>query len=206
MLAAEQRQMESAEFRALVEKWPAERISALVERCSVPKRRVAALLSVGATALNRLCEGRYTPSPALCRRMEHLEQMAERGELHGEYVSDKSEVQRKMTLFRQWFLDKPPTVDFPLVTVAIKIRWSRYRHHEVTLPIESLPKLRLTRWAGIVEVVRAVTSTVRELARANSRLLWTNVDAEFWQRYAHDALPKIVEERSQKIGEKKHGV
>jgi hypothetical protein len=136
--------------------------------------------------------------------MEQLEQMADRGELHGEYVADKTELQRKMTLFRQWFMDKPPAVDFPLVTVAIRVKWSRSKYHEVLLPVESLPALRLTKWGGITQVVKAVTMAVRELARANSRLLWKNVDEEFWHKYSTETLPAIVEERSRKIGEKKN--
>lgn len=204
MTKAERLQSQSEEFKAIVEKWPAERISSMVQRCSLPKRRVAALLSVGVSALTALCEGRYTPSPALCRRMEHVEEMAVRGELHGEYVSDKTSVQRRLTLFRAWFMEKPPEVAFPLVTVAIKIKWGRSPKCEFTLPCECLPSLRLTKWGGIVQVVKVVTSAVRELARANSRLLWRDVDEQFWRKYATDTLPEIVEQKASK--KENHGV
>lgn len=206
MTATEQRRSGSVEFREIVKQWPIERIQALEARCALPKTRIAALLSVGVSAFGSLCSGRYTPSPALCRRMEQLEQMADLGELHGEYVPEKSDLQRRLTLFRAWFFEKPPTADFPLVTVAIKIRWSKCKYNEVTLPIESLPALRLTRWNGLVEVVKAVSAAVRGLARGNARLMWKSVDAEFWNRYATETLPAIVEARARKIGEKRNGV
>lgn len=201
MLASEQRKMQSEEFKALVQEWPVERISALVERCAFPKARVCALLSIGQSAFASLCAGRFTPGPALCRRMDQLEQMADRGELHGTYVPDTADLQRKITLFRAWFFEKTPTVEFPLVTVAIRVKWSRSKYHEVVLPIESLPALRLTKWEGLVQVVRAVTVAVRSLAKGNARLLWKDIDSTFWHHYARETLPAIVEERA-KAGER----
>jgi hypothetical protein len=77
----------------------------------------------------------------------------------------------------------------------------------VLLPVEGLPSLRLTRWAGLVQVVKAVTMAVRELARANSRLLWKDVDEQFWRAYAMDTLPGIVEERARVIeSRRKHAI
>jgi hypothetical protein len=207
MTASEQRKSESGSFQTIVAEWPAERIAALETRCRLPKSRIAALLSIGVSALTSIGNGKFTPSPALCRRMDQLEQMADRGELHGEYVADKTSLQRRLTIFRAWFFEKPPTADFPLVTVAVRIKWGKSRYHEVLLPVEGLPSLRLTRWAGLVQVVKAVTMAVRELARANSRLLWKDVDEQFWRAYAMDTLPGIVEERARVIeSRRKHAI
>jgi hypothetical protein len=189
----------NSEFQKIVDSWPADRIAELENRCSVPRTRVAALLGIGQTVLSQLVKGRYTPSAVLCRRMEELERMAERGEIHGQYVPDKADLQRRLALFRQWFMDKPPTKDFPLVTVSVKFQWGASFYSSVTLPIEHLPQLRLTKWSGLVEIVRTLTVALRTLARANSRLMWKEQDAAFWRAYATDSLPKIVESRAQSI-------
>lgn len=196
MLASEKAKMFSNEFREIVAEWPSERIAGLEEKVKLPRSRVVALLGIGMSAFGSLCKGAFTPGPALCRRMAQLEDMAERGELHATYIPDKTDMQRRMCLFRAWFFEQPPRKDFPLVTVAIKVRWSKSRYHEVTIPVEHLPALRLTRWEGLLQVVKAVTMAVRGLARGNARLLWKEIDNEYWTRYARETLPGIVEERA----------
>lgn len=189
-------QRASLESQELVRAWSSERIAKLQDLCSVPRSRLAALLGIGISALSALAAGRYTPSPALCRRFEQLQQMAERGELHGEYVPAKAEMQRRMTLFRAWWFARDPTAEFPLISIAVKVRWGRERRNELVIPVETLPQLRLTKWDGLVQVIRAVTTAVRSVARVGAKALWKDADAEFWQRYARDTVPAIVNERA----------
>src|SRR5574340_343202 len=146
----ERRKERSEESQELVKAWPAERIAGLEKRCNVPRKRVAALLGIGMAVLKKLSEGTYTPSPTLCARMEQLEQMADRGELHGEWTPKDGQLQRRLALFRAWFMAKPPEKDFPLITVAVKFQWGKSFYSSITVPIEYLPQLRLTDRKSVV--------------------------------------------------------
>jgi len=196
MLAAEEAQKWSKAFQAIVAEWPIERIAGLENRCKLPRSRIVALLGVGMSAYSSLCAGRYTPSPALCRRMAQLEEMADRGELHGSYVPAKAEMQRRMCLFRAWWFARDPTKDFPLVEVVIRVKWGRDRRHEIIVPVDTLPQLRLTKWEGLTQVIRAVVMALRGVARVTAREQWKAADASFWERYARDTLPQIVMDRA----------
>src|SRR5580658_9781870 len=75
MMGAEARQQTSEEFKAIVAEWPMERFAGLEKKWGKPKSRVVALLGIGITAFDGLCLGKFTPGPALCRRMAQLEEM-----------------------------------------------------------------------------------------------------------------------------------
>lgn len=186
------------EFQAIVSEWPVERIRALKDKCAVPVPRLVALLGIGRQPYDKLCRGDYTPSAGLCRRMQAIEQMAESGQLHPAYVPKSGEMQRRMALFRAWFMARPPTAEFPLLTVRLEIRWGRSVWQKLALPVESLPALRIKEWRGLADAIQAVTVAVRKLAKGNMRGLWKEMEEEYWRRYATDTLPAIVQ-RSAKI-------
>ena len=101
-----------------------------------------------------------------------------------------------MTLFRAWWLRKPPTVDLPLVTCHLQVRWGRNVCQMVTIPIKHVPQLRLKEWTGLVGVIRTVTVALRKLAQGNARILWRQAEADYWYAYSRDTLPAIVTERA----------
>ena len=193
MLAGEYRQRGSRENRDLVAAWPPERIAKLVQP-SFSMRRIVAFLAINPRTFQRLCTGEYRPSSAFCRRMEWLEQEIANGTLPGDFPKDR-EARRRYLLFRAWWFSQPPREDFPEVTVAIRIKWSKSKRHEFTIPVEMLPRLRLHKWEGLADVVRVVTKACRGLARYYGRLLWTVGEQEYWRRFAKNTLPEIVEQR-----------
>jgi hypothetical protein len=196
MLPEEQKEQYSEEFRKVVDEWPEKRIAALQSTLNLPAKRISAMLGIGISTLRRLGLGMYTPSPALCNRMQTLEDMAASGNLHQEYTPKKREMQRRMTLFRAWWFSKKPSVEMPMITAHIQVRWGASPNQSLSIPLEYLPALRLTKWEGLVEVIRAVATSLRRVARDNSRVLFKPMEAEFWARYANDTLPKIVVERA----------
>jgi hypothetical protein len=182
--------------QGLVDSWPPERIAALREKTKLPVKRIIALLGISQPGFSRLSLGDFTPSPSLCRRMQQLEEMAERGELHGEYTPSTAEMRRRMALFRAWWLSRPPTVDLPLISCHLSVQWGQGVHHRITIPVKHIPQLRLKEWKGLVPVVKAVTVALRKVAMGNSRLLWKQAESEYWFLYARDKLPAIVTERA----------
>lgn len=181
---------------ALVAQWPPERIAGLREKTQLPVTRIIALLGISQPGFSRLSLGDFSPSPALCRRMQGLEDLAARGELHAQIVPKTAEFQRRMALFRAWFLAKPATVDFPIVECRMTVQWGRGSHERIVLPIEHMPALRLKNLSALTEVVKAVTIALRRMALGNAKSLWKDIDAAFWQAYSRDTLPKIVLERA----------
>ena len=184
------------DLQGLVDSWPPERIAGLREKTKLPVKRIIALLGISQPGFSRLSLGDFTPSPALCRRMQQLEEMAERGELHNEYIPSTAEMRRRMALFRAWWLSRPPTVDLPLISCHLSVQWGQGVHHRITIPVKHIPQLRLKEWTGLVPVVKAVTVALRKMALGNARILWKQVEADFWYRYSRDTLPSIVTERA----------
>lgn len=187
---------QDVDFRAIVDLFPIERIKGLREKTKLPVARIVALLGISQPAYSKMCSGDFTPSPNLCRRMQELEDMAARGELHSQHVPTSREMQRRMALFRSWFLSKDPSVDLPLITCHLQVQWGKAAYQKITIPIKYVPQLRLKDWTGLVGVIRAVTVALRKLAQGNARILWRQAEAEFWSAYARDTLPKIVTERA----------
>jgi hypothetical protein len=168
----------------------------LREKTKLPVKRIIALLGISQPGFSRLSLGDFTPSPSLCRRMQQLEEMAERGELHGEYTPSTAEMRRRMALFRAWWLSRPPTVDLPLISCHLSVQWGQGVHHRITIPVKHIPQLRLKEWTGLVPVVKAVTTVLRKMAVGNARLLWKQAESEYWYAYARNTLPAIVTERA----------
>ena len=46
-------------------------------------------------------------------------------------------------------------------------------------------------------MVKTVTVAIRKLAQSNGRLFWSQIETDWWHRYATDTVPQIVLERSQ---------
>ena len=189
-------ELQGIDIRAIVDEWPPERIAGLREKTKLPVKRIIALLGISQPGYSRLSLGDFTPSPALCRRMRELEEMAERGELHSQYVPSTAEMRRRMALFRAWWLSKPPSVDLPMITTHLQVRWGGGVHQMVSIPINHMPQLRLKDWNGLVPVIQAVTVALRKMALGNSRLLWKDAESQYWSMYARDKLPSIVTERA----------
>lgn len=187
---------ENVDFKAIVSQFPIERIVALREKTKLPVARIVALLGISQPAYSKMCSGDFTPSPALCRRMQELERMAESDELHNTYVPSTYEMRRRMALFRAWWLRKPPSEDLPLITCHLQVRWGGGTQHLINIPVKYVPQLRLKEFSGLVGVIRAVTVALRKLAQGNARILWKEAESEYWYRYARDTLPKVVTERA----------
>lgn len=196
-----ERSIRDEQARRIVAEWQPERIASLKDRCKVPVTRIIALLGITQVAFSRLTSGDFTPSASLCLRMAHLEEMADSGELHGkaQYIPAQREMRRRMAHFRAWFFEKPATAEFPLVTVEVKVVFGRAPYQTIKLPVESFPKLRLKKFDSLVDVVKAVSTTIRKVAQANGRLFWTEIENEYWKRYAADTLPQEIIERSQYV-------
>lgn len=184
--------------RALVAEWPPERIGALKEKCKIPTKRLEALLGIGNAALTRLKHGDFTPSWRLCKRMADLEAAAARGDLHGEYIPHKMEMRRRMTLFRAWYLRKPLTAEFPLLTIKVEIVWGKARYQRLELPLKFVPSLRIMKWEAVAGAIRALTVAMRQFATGNSREIWKKAEEEYWALYSKDQLPREVIDKAKK--------
>lgn len=176
--------------------WPAERISQLNKRTLVSVTRICAILGVNRRTFFRLAKGDWTPSASLCRRMSLLEQMADDGTLAADIVPKKAEARRRLMLFRAWWYDQAPKKQLPEVTFHLKVAWGKGKLNYVELPVTFLPRLKILKWEGLVDVVRAIVRTARDIGHKNGQLLWRTIDDEYWKRYATNTLPQIVEERA----------
>ena len=185
----------------LVSQWQPQRIAGLKDRCKIPTSRIIALLGITQGAFSRLSSGDFTPSGPLCLRMAHLEELADAGELHSgkQVIPSQREMRRRMSSFRAWWFNRPATAEFPLVSVEVCVTWGRSPYQHLRLPVKPFPKLRLQKFDGLVNVVKTITVAIRKLAQANARLYWTEIENEYWRRYANDTLPQAVLERSQMI-------
>ena len=181
----------------ILQEWPAERISRLATLPGMSIPRVAALLGVSVRALKMLSAGEYTPSPTLCRRMEQIEADIKSGmDMAHDILPKRSEMRRRMLLFRSWWLNRDPSRALPEVTVSIWVKWGGGTNQRVEIPAHYLPKLRITEFRGLVDTVRAVVKAMRSVASGYNKLLWREVEEEFWAAYASNTLPEIVERRS----------
>jgi hypothetical protein len=195
MLGEEYRRRGSPEDRELVAAWPAERIAKLV-RPGFSTRRITAFLALNRRTFTRLCTGEYTPSAALCRRLDFVEQEIANGTMRPDLPLRVAEARRRYLLFRAWWFAQPPREDFPLITIALRVKWGKSKRHEFVIPVEMLPQLRLKKWEGLADVVQTVVKACRGLSCDRGRLLWTIVDQEYWKRFARDTLPAVVQERA----------
>ena len=193
-----ERSIEREEARKIVAQWQPKRIAGLVEYCHLPVKRAVSILGITQPAYSMMCAGKFTPSAALCLRMKWMEEMSDSGELHArsELIPTQREMRRRMSAFRAWWFNRPPSAEFPLLRIELTAVWGKSPHQRLRLPVESFPKVRLQKWNGLVGFVREITTLVRKLARANGRLYWTQVEEDFWRAYASDTIPRIVLERA----------
>lgn len=181
--------------KELIAQWPADRIRGLADKCGVTQPRIAALLGLNKKTFERLRMGRFTPSFKLCRRMGLLEDHAERGILYPKLVPQRSEMRRRLILFRAWWFTQGPKQRLPEADLRISVKWGKSRIQTIELPVTLLPRMKLTKWEGLAELVQAVTVAARRVAHANGKIAWQQGEKEFWERYANDTLPAQIEAR-----------
>jgi DNA-binding XRE family transcriptional regulator len=191
----EEHQQHSAAYKAIIREWPVDRIKSLTITPGLSLHRLSMLLGITRRTLRFLVEGRYTPSATLCRRMEQLERDNQVGELYTDIIPKRAEMRRRMLLFRSWWLNRDPSRDLPEITVHIKVRWGKGNTNVVEIPPTSLPRLRISSYAGLVDTVRAMTKTMRTVAKGYNKLLWKQIEEDYWQAYATNTLPQIVLDR-----------
>jgi hypothetical protein len=194
----------TAQCKAILEEWPIERIAELPEKCGISVARLVALLSITRAGFERIAAGDYTPTAALCLRMQKLEDSVSSGELKtkDELAPRRNEMRRRMTLFRQWWLNRGPGDELPTISISIKVTWGKRINERLVLPEDCMPKLRVRDWQTLVDVAQTIIVAVRKLARFNQRLLWTQMDQDYWKRYANDTLPDVVEKREADRGKR----
>jgi hypothetical protein len=188
--------------RKLVAEWPPERIANLHVQCQIPTSRLLALLGIGSAALTRLQHGDFTPGWRLCKKMAELEAAAERGDLHHEYIPHKSEMRRRMAGFRTWYMNKPLSAEFPLLTVTVQIVWGKAAYQKLTLPLKFFPALRIMKWEAVAGAMKALTVAMRKFAGVNGSEIWKKAEQEYWDLYSKNQLPKEVVEKA-RIGNKR---
>jgi transcriptional regulator with XRE-family HTH domain len=183
-------------YKAIISQWPIERIQALSKAPGLSIQRLAAVLGITRRTLRFLMAGTYTPSATMCRRMEMLESDVRDGkDLYADILPRRSEMRRRLLLFRAWWMAKPPTVDLPLVTVSIKVTWGKGLINTLEIPVHLMPKLRINRFVGLVETVREVTKSLRKVTKNYQALLWDEMQEDFWNAYASNDIPEIVQKR-----------
>lgn len=184
----------SKAYNAIIAEWPVSRIEALAARLSPHK--VSGLLGITKRTLKLLISGEYTPSATFCRRMEMIEKEAMAGgDLETDILPARSEMRRRMLLFRAWWMNRDPSRELPEITVRIHVSWGKGVVNNFELPVKTLPRLRLLEYSGFVDTVRAVTKSLRSVARGYGKLLWTETEESFWRAYSSNTLPAIVEQR-----------
>lgn len=193
----ERNQAPSKVYAEILKEWPIERIKALSTAPGLSVHKLAGVLGITRRTLRFLIDGTYTPSPTLCRRMEMLEGDVRDGkELGTDILPARSEMRRRLLLFRSWWMNQPPSVALPEVTVSIRVKWGTGNLQTVEIPTKLLPKLRINSFASLVTTVRAVTTAMREVTKTYSKMLWRQQEEEFWLAYSTDTLPEIVKKRA----------
>jgi len=193
----EWRQQRSKAYHEAVKDWQPERIKALSEMKELSLHRLSGLLGITRRTLRFLISGHYTPSPTMCRRMEMLESDIRDGkEMAADILPRRSEMRRRLLLFRSWWSNRDPSRALPEITVHIQVRWGKGVINRVEIPPAFLPRLRISSFAGLVETVRAMTEAMRRVSKGYKGLLWKVQEEDFWSAYASDTIPKIVEERA----------
>jgi len=193
MTAEERKNRDRACDKAIVEYWSPTRIKQFADGTPFSRTRIAALLAINRRSLRGLETGEYTPGPALCRRMAMLEKQAHDKTLYPEITPARAELRRRLLLFRAWWYKKPPSKESPRVTVRVSVEWGKGAHERMTLPLSL--QARLVRFEGLVDVIKAHTKAMRSLITGFQRLNWTECEAEYWERWRDNTLPKIVTER-----------
>jgi len=194
MTVEEQRAQARRKDTAIVEAWTPARIKAMADSLPWSRTRLAAILAINRRSLSGLETGQYTPGAALCYRMEMIEAQAASGQFHPEITPAKAELRRRLLLFRAWWYRKPPSKASPVVTVRIQVEWGKGRYERMTLPINL--QIRLLKFEGLVDVIKATTKAVRSLVTGFQRLNWTECEAEYWERWRDQTLPEIVKQRA----------
>jgi DNA-binding XRE family transcriptional regulator len=197
-LNSEQGRITKAEEKEVRAQWPTSRIAALAEKCGVTQPRVAALLGLNKKTFERLRFGEWTPSHQLCRRMELLEHHAANGLLYPNIVPARSEMRRRLILFRAWWFAQVPSRKLPEVELKIRVRWGAHAVQTLDLPVTLLPRMKLVKWSGLAELAKEITLAARRASKAAGTLTWTEGEQEFWSRYANETLPAIITERAHK--------
>ena len=197
MLPNENARNRAKDYNAIVASWPVERIKALSELPRLSIHKLSGILGITRRTLHLLMDGTYTPSATLCRRMEMIETEAKSGvDLATDILPARSEMRRRLLLFRSWWLNRDPSRELPEITVSIKISWGKGIVNNFEIPAKTLPRLRIVQFSGLVETVRAVITSLRKVSRGYAKLLWTEMDEAYWQAYATNELPAMVEKRS----------
>jgi hypothetical protein len=65
----------------------------------------------------------------------------------------------------------------------------------MTLPVKL--EVKLLKFQGLVDVIKAHTKAQRELVNGFKRLNWLECEREYWERWRDNALPAIVKERAE---------
>ena len=186
----------SKDYKAIVAEWPKERIAALAGLRGLSIHKVCGLLGITKRTLRLLIAGEYEPSATFCRRMEMIENDAKEGkDLATDILPARSEMRRRMLLFRSWWMNREPSQELPEITVRIRVSWGKGVVNNFELPVSTLPRLRLLEYSGFVDVVRAVTKSLRGAAKSYGKLLWRQSEEDFWLAYGTNTLPQIIEER-----------
>lgn len=197
-LTEEQGRPRKADEAALRAQWTTSRIRGLAEVCKSTQTRVAALLGLNKKTFENLRGGQWIPSAALCRRMALLEQHAADGLLFPQIVPQRSEMRRRLILFRAWWFSQKPKKDLPEVELKIRVRWGSNVIQSLDLPVTLLPRMKLVKWSGLAELAKEITAAARRVSKANGQVAWRVGEEEFWRRYATDTLPAQIAERIKK--------
>lgn len=192
----ERNQAPAKVYAEILKDWPVERIQALSVAPGLSVHKLSALLGITRRTLRFLMDGTYSPSPTLCRRLEMLEGDVNAGnELGTDIIPARSEMRRRLLLFRSWWMNRPPSVALPEIVVSIRVKWGTGNLQTLEIPTKLLPKLRITSFVSLVTTVRAVTEAMRVVTKTYGKLLWRQQEEDFWLAYATNDLPEIVEKR-----------
>lgn len=196
MTVEENRKQHSEVYKAIVSEWPKERIARLAGLRGLSLQKVCSLLGITKRTMKMLVAGDYSPSPTFCRRMEMIEKDALEGhDLATDILPARSEMRRRMLLFRAWWMNREPSQELPEVTVRIRVSWGKGVVNNFEIPVKTLPRLRLRDYSGLVETIRAVTKSMRGVARLYGKLLFPQAEEDFWLAYSTNTLPEIIAKR-----------
>lgn len=189
-------QQHAKDYKAIIAEWPVTRIQQLPTLPGLSIHKLSGVLGITRRTLRKLMDGTYTPSATLCRRMEMIEADAKEGKnMATDLLPARSEMRRRLILFRSWWMNRDPSRDLPEITVAIRVTWGKGTVNTFELPVKTLPRLRIVSYAGLVDTVRAVTKALRSVAKGYGKLLWKQQEEDYWQAFSTNTVPAIVEER-----------
>lgn len=196
MTKEEQKRIRTKESREIIADWPASRVAAMVRNSDMTVTRLARLFGINRRTLGRLASGDWTPSPSLCLRFELIEQQSRNGTLHPEITPPKAEMRRRMILFRAWWFSRPANKQVLDLSIHIRMQWGKGNTQFIEIPCKMVPRMKLTRWEGIVDAIKAITKCVRGLSHGYGKMLWREIEQEYWDRYAKNTLPELFAKTS----------